>query len=72
MKKEELLKKCQTDVEACLIEMGNQQELLKNLRETGFYDSFAILEAMNKVDELQMKLSQIKEQYQDLAESSTY
>ena len=72
MKKEEILKKCQMDMEACLIEMGNQKELLTKLRETGFYDSFALLEALNKIDELQQKLSEIKGQYRELADKSKY
>ena len=69
MNKEEVLQKCQMDMEECLAEMGNQQELLSKLRETGFYDSFVLLEAMGKVAELRQKLDSIHSQLKELSDS---
>jgi len=70
MKKEEILEKCQMDMEECLVEMGNQQELLSRLRSTGFYDSSVLLEAMGKIAELGDKLNNIHGQLKELTNST--
>lgn len=72
MKKEEILEKCQIDMEECLVEMGDQQELLSKLRETGFYDSSVLLEAMNKIAELHEKLNSIHSQLKELSDSAEH
>ena len=72
MKKEEILEKCQIDMEECLVEMGDQQELLSKLRETGFYDSFVLLEAMSKIDDLREKLNGIHSQLKELSYSAEH
>ena len=72
MKKEEILEKCQIDMEECLVEMGDQQELLSKLRETGFYDSSVLLEAMNKIAELHEKLNGIHSQLKELSDSAEH
>lgn len=69
MSKEEILKQCHLDMEKCLIDMGDQQELLTKLRETGFYDSSVLLEAMNKIAELRDKLDSVHGQLKELSES---
>ena len=69
MKKEEILEKCQIDMEECLVEMGDQKELLSKLRETGFYDSSVLLEAMNKIAELYEKLNGIHSQLKELSDN---
>ncbi len=68
MDEEETLKKCQLDMEECLEEMGNQQEILKKLRETGFYDSAVLMEAMRKITELREKLDSIHGQLKELSD----
>jgi len=70
MKNEEILKQCQMDMEGCLVEMGNQQKLLSKLRETGFYDSFVLVEAINKVAELRDKINSIHGQLKELSDST--
>ena len=72
MKKEEILEKCQIDMEECLVEMGDQQELLSKLRKTGFYDSSVLLEAMNKIAELHEKLNSIHSQLKELSDSAEH
>ena len=72
MKKEEILEKCQIDMEECLVEMGDQQELLSKLRETGFYDSSVLLEAMNKIADLREKLNGIHSQLKELSDSAEH
>jgi hypothetical protein len=70
MDQEETLKKCQLDMEECLEEMGNQQEILKKLRETGFYDSSVLMEAMRKITELREKLDGIHGQLKELSDKA--
>ena len=72
MKKEEVLEKCQMDMEECLVEMGNQQELLSRLRETGFYDSSVLVEAMGKIAELGDKLNNIHGQLKELTDRTEH
>ena len=72
MKKEEILEKCRMDMEECLVEMGDQQKLLSKLRETGFYDSSVLLEAMNKIAELHEKLNSIHSQLKELSDSAEH
>ena len=72
MKKEEILEKCQMDMEECLVEMGNQQELLSRLRKTGFYDSSVLVEAMGKIAELGDKLNNIHGQLKELTDSTEH
>lgn len=72
MKKEEVLEKCQMDMEECLVEMGNQQELLGRLRSTGFYDSSVLLEAMGKIAELGDKINNIHSQLKELTDSTEH
>jgi hypothetical protein len=66
----EILKKCQTDTDECLLTAGHQEELLKKLKETGGYDSFILLEAINKVSELREQLSGIQSQLLELSKSA--
>jgi hypothetical protein len=70
MDKEGTLKKCQMDMKECLEEMGDQQEILKKLRETGFYDSSVLLEAMRKITELREKLDGIHSQLKELSDKA--
>ena len=72
MKKEEILEKCHIDMEECLVEMGDQKELLSKLRETGFYDSSVLLEAMNKIAELYEKLNGIHSQLKELSDNAEH
>ena len=67
MNKEKILETCELDMEECLVEMGNQQELLNRLRKTGFYDSFVLLEAIKKIADLREKLNKIDGQLQELS-----
>lgn len=55
-------------MQECLTEMGGQQELLGKLRATGYYDSFALAEALDKVAKLRDRVDRIHSQ---LAELST-
>ena len=70
MDEEKILKTCQMDMEECLVEMGNQQEILKKLRETGFYDSYVLAEAMRKITELREKLDSIHSQLKTLSKKT--
>jgi hypothetical protein len=63
----EILKKCQTDTDECLLKAGHQEELLKKLQETGGYDSFTLLEAISKVSDLRQQLSGIQNQLLELS-----
>jgi hypothetical protein len=67
MNKEKILETCELDMEECLVEMGNQQELLNRLRKTGFYDSLVLLEAIRKIAELREKLNKIDSQLKELS-----
>jgi hypothetical protein len=66
----ELLKKCESDTAECLLKAGHQEELLKKLQETGGYDSFVLLEAINKVSELREQLCGIQNQLKELSNSA--
>jgi hypothetical protein len=66
----ELLKKCESDTAECLLKAGHQEELLKKLQETGGYDSFVLLEAINKVSELREQLCGIQNQLKELSSSA--
>ena len=66
----ELLKKCESDTAECLLKAGHQEELLKRLQETGGYDSFVLLEAINKVSELREQLCGIQNQLKELSNSA--
>ncbi len=70
MKKEEILEKCQMDMEECLVDMGNQQKLLSKLRETGFYDTSVLLEAMGKIAELRQKLDSIEGELKEISDTT--
>jgi hypothetical protein len=67
---QEILKKCQTDTDECLLKADHQEELLKKLQETGGYDSFILLEAISKVAELRQQLSEIQSQLLELSNNS--
>jgi hypothetical protein len=66
----EILKKCESDTAECLLKAGHQEELLKKLKETGGYDSFVLLEAINKVSELREQLCGIQNQLKELSNSA--
>jgi hypothetical protein len=65
-----ILKKCQMDTDECLLKAGNQEELLKKLKETGGYDSFTLLEAITKISELRQQLSGIQSQLLELSNNA--
>lgn len=60
------------DMEECLVEMGDQKKLLSKLRETGFYDSSVLLEAMNKIAEFHEKLNGIHSQLKELTDNAEH
>ncbi len=66
---EKILKKCQSDTAECLLKAGHQEELLRKLQETGGYDSFVLLEALNKVAELREQLNGIQKQLKELSDT---
>lgn len=70
MDNRETLETCRLDMEKCISEMGNEQELLNRLHETGFYDSGVIMEALNKIGELHEKLDNIKTKLQELKDKN--
>jgi hypothetical protein len=66
----EMLKKCQTDTDECLLMAVHEEELLKKLQETGGYDSFILLEAINKVSEIREQMSGIQNRLLELSKSA--
>jgi hypothetical protein len=56
----EILKKCQTEMDECLLKADHQEVLLKKLQETGGYDSFTLLEAISKISELHQQMNEIQ------------
>jgi hypothetical protein len=67
MNDEQILQKCELDMQECLTEMGGQQELLGKLRTTGYYDSFALAEALDKVAKLRDRVDGIHSQLSELS-----
>jgi hypothetical protein len=67
MDDEQILQKCELDMQECLTEMGGQQELLGKLRTTGYYDSFVLAEALDKVARLRDRLDGIHGQLDELS-----
>jgi hypothetical protein len=67
MNEEQILQKCELDMQECLTEMGGQQELLGRLRTTGYYDSFVLAEALDKVAKLRDRLDGIHGQLNELS-----
>ena len=67
MNDEQLLQKCELDMQECLTEMGDQQELLAKLRTTGYYDSFVLAEALDKVAKLRDRVDGIHGQLYELS-----
>ena len=70
MNAEQILQKCELDMQECLAEMGDQQELLAKLRTTGYYDSFVLAEALDKVAKLRDRLDGIHGQLGELSRRS--
>lgn len=69
MKDEEILKTCELDMEECLSEMGDQQDLIRRLRESGSYDPYALAEAIAKVAALREKLEGVEGRLTELSNS---
>ena len=67
MDDEQILRKCELDMQECLAEMGDQQELMARLRTTGYYDSFDLAEAMDKIAKLRDRLDGIHGQLDELS-----
>ena len=67
MNDEQILQKCELDMQECLTEMGGQQELLGRLRTGGYYDSFALAEALDKVAKLRDRVDGIHSQLSELS-----
>ena len=70
MDDEQILRKCELDMQECLAEMGDQQELMARLRTTGYYDSFALAEAMDKVARLRDRLDGIHGKLVELSQKT--
>ncbi len=68
MNDDQILQKCELDMEECLAEMGDQQETLAKLRATGYYDSFAVAEAMDRVAKLRDRLDGIHRRLEELSQ----